>query len=354
MQICNKSKRVFKILNTLPFFKALCDTDLLEGFALFDPLLETASFLVSWYEFRIPGSSEWSSELSKANLDRAVLREMILHGDWPALGMFIDWEFSTPSLPFLAAWLAWHGIVPSPDMNVASRSEDWWRSTAKSQLELVKPRNIRADSASIQLLVTAAATTRAVHGRLLESFELFDEGLATLSTSNFQVLLRTLATVQFNENPALRLSSESPQLLEKGKSASKIRRNLSALRAGVGTSKEVVKIFVRARLDKVKATQAHIASDPRSSCTANSSFYIKHGLDIAVNTAKRASTQVPFLVKDRSTTDFSDTIGWSNEKMVIEFSLAALESDPRSAGLAFSKLLIYLRGAKRSTKDRKD
>ena len=356
MEICNKKTQVFKVLKTLPFFKALYNSDLLEGFVLFNPLLETASFLVSWLEFRTPGSRDWSSELSKEKLDRAVLREMILHGTWPALGMFVDWDISAPSLAFLAAWLAWHGIVPSPDMNVAFRSELWWRSAAKSQLELVrtKPRNIRVDSASIKLLVSAAATTRAVHGRLLESFELFDEGLATLSPSNFQVLLRTLATVHFTENPALRLSSESPQLLEQGEHAWNIARNLSALGAGVATSNGDVKIFMRARLDKVTATLAHIASDPRSSCTANSSFYLKHGVDIAVNKAKASKIQVPYLVNGRAyTTDFSDAIGWRDEKMVIAFSLAALESDPISTGLAFSKLLTRLR-AKRSTKESND
>jgi len=362
MSICNKRKRVFRILNTLPFFKALCDNEVLVGIAMFDPILEEASLLVTWLEFRLPGSRVWSSGLERGKLDRAVLRDMLLHGSSPGLGTFVDWEASTPSLAFLAAWLGWYGIVPSPDMNAASRSEEWWRSTAKSQLDHtrtlnsalhnVTPRNARADSNSIQLLVAAAATTRAIQGRLLESLELFEgEGLARLSPKNFEVLLRTLATVQFPATAAICLSSESKHSEMEGNTAWNVGRRLRAISASTGTATNALQVYMRAHGDRVRATRAHIATDPRSNSPVNSQFYAKYGLDVAMGAARAAKFVGPYLIRKRTAFTIgkvvSEAMGWRDMRNVvesiIELSLAAATSDQKGTGLAFAKLLIYLR-----------
>ena len=89
--LCQDKRRTFKILRTLPFFGALCDTESISGTVLFDPSIESTDLLRAWIVYRDPAQERWSETVTRPRLVRAVARNMLLHTS-PCLGMFVNFN----------------------------------------------------------------------------------------------------------------------------------------------------------------------------------------------------------------------------------------------------------------------
>ena len=359
---CSHHKRVFRILQTLPFFQALCGRGDMAGMVFFDPTAEATPLLLLWLEYRAPGSRAWSTTLPRRELDREVVRDMLLHGTSPGLGGFSGWDPQLPSTAFLERYLAWYGIVPSApeDARHPPPPEAWWRATAARQLTYTakgveKLVLLSSDEAPLGLsaLVRAAATTRAFRGRLMESFELADDHtLARLDKASFDTVLRTLAGVQFPPSAVDDvLSSETHEERLKGETAWQVGRMLRALRERTGIAARELRQYVEVTYDGVKVTQARMAEDPRSNSIANSEFYARHGLTVALKAAAATKHVGAFLATNASKTAVTSVLrkatGWEANARVSEdlvrLGLAVARTDAQGSLLAFAHLLVHVR-----------
>lgn len=363
---CNPHKRIFRVLKTLPFFQALCGRGDMVGVVPFDPTSERTSFLIAWLEYRLPGSRAWTTTLPRPALERTTIRDILLHGTSPGIGTFLNWDPATASLDFIRSFLSWYGIVPSPDEHMTARSEAWWRSTAGAQLvstgtsiaiARLTPRNARASDISLALLVRAAATTRAMRGRLMEAFELVDDrALSRLSPRDFEILLRTLASEQFpldDGKHSILLSSETADEQYQADIEWQVGRQLRALRAKTGTAMQELHMYVEAKKTGIRSTRARLAVDPRSSSAVNSEFYARHGLTVALKSAQVGSKVGVFIVTGmvarKLGKETRKITGWQHSGKVanslVSLGLAVHTKNPKAAATAVAALILYLRQA---------
>jgi hypothetical protein len=295
--LCEDTKRTFRILRTLPFFTALCDAETLSGVVLFNPSLESTSLLKAWLVYRDPALQLWVLEASRPHIIRAVVRNMIIYGPSPALGLFVEFDPNYTSISFLASWLTWYGIIPSPDMDLAARSEIWWRRVAtERRTEMANSAHLlqlKADSqlASIRggykSLLVSLSVAHIQRDNLIASFESLDKGaINRLSPKDFNILLTTLASLRIPDLQSEALSSDTEEERQKSSLMMQLFRQTRAIANNTGSDTTTYKNYVTIKKDNMKHKQARLRADPESSKAINSSFWMKHGIDMALRTKK--------------------------------------------------------------------
>ncbi len=334
---------------------------------MFNPDLEGNAFLIRWMEYRIPGSSSWTQKLSRPNLIHAVVRDMVLHGDSPSLGMFLDFKPETPSLQFLADWLAWFGVIPAPDLDVHKRSDRWWRYQAEIQLRVAKstrtgallitPQNVRALDKDFEKLTSTLTALRAAKGRLLENFELLEtQGLGHLSPRNFRLFLSRLIS---NRARALTkedlLPAENDESKLETEDAWALGRYLRALRASVGTSMDTFVTFVNAPRNGALKVRAKLIQNPHSNSPVNVSFFYKHLLSGALALEAGAKGVLWYKISEKGKKlvegwlknhDYVDKRRLSEG--IIDFIRNIIQRNQKGALAALTKVVLHMNKTKRN------
>jgi len=331
--VCTQQKRTFRILRALPFFQALCDRNSIRGTVLFDPSGESDMLLRHWIMYRDPTLKPWVKRAPRDRLIREAVRDMILHGSSPALGMFLDFDPQRVSIAFLSAWLGWFGIIPSPDLDLAARSEAWWRDMAVIRLaETRKSPLIQADQVRVgirdtsMLLVRTLTTARVTRDRMVESMEVLDDCVVnSLSTRDFNIFLHVLAKERFPEDTMDMLSGETDQERDSGDVLWQVFRHTRALAARTGTGMLEVRHYVSMKHNAIKRERARVAADPGSSNASNSSFWIKHGLDITVRSLSGTGAMSTLLLQGAAIQIFGTSLksktGWENSNAIIRTTI---------------------------------
>jgi hypothetical protein len=287
------SARTFRILSTLPFFRALCDKKLLSGIVLFNPELESDELLRRWLVYRDPTLAPWARAAPRVSLIHEAIREMLLHGESPALGTFVEFDTSGVSVSFLASWLAWYGVIPGPNGDIAARTDSWWRVAAEERLQEMKVSPLRlqfmTDSqarsirGSSQRLAKANARARVIRDRLLQGFETLDnQVVGRFSTQDFNMLLKILAHDRYPRDSADIISAHTLEQQQKRLEEYKIFRATHAIASATGTAMVNIGRYVEEKKNVLRLAHMQVATDPQSFEVNNASFWVKHGLAMAL------------------------------------------------------------------------
>lgn len=281
--VCSGRKRTFRILSTLPFFKAMCNRESIEGSVSFDPTLEVDETLILWLEYRRPGSSWAKGFPNRDTLMRMVLRDMILYGSIRGLGMFTSFQTDRVSLPFIVRWLAWHGISISPEDDSASFSLSWWYSQVNRQKERVRKMKLPVKGEiDVFQMVQTLSIARSLHFTLLEAFEYLDDSaIQHLSKAHFEALLGVLAKTRFATEDVFTIGTGSSKA--ERDVDNEIRRSYSALLSQTGTSKWLNRLYIRHGKVPSEFFKLTVLGDSRDDDITNHAFCDKHCVDLALN-----------------------------------------------------------------------
>ena len=361
VKICtmkNSKKRIHRILTSLPFFQAFCREIEVKGFVIFDPTCEPVELLVAWLEYRVPGSSVWSISLPRVALDRLVVGDMITHGAFPHLGMFLNWNPNVASIQFVRNFLGWYGIATGPS---DTRTEKAWRELAVAQIESTGTVRVEKDpkqttgadtTSALQILVETLTVLRSKQGMLMETFEsIDDEFLVHLKESSFTEVRHLIANspVSQEAEDSIRISSESKEEETEGNSAWVLGRHLRALRASTGTVSKELRPYMEATNSYVRATQARVVDDPRNLSTGNSSFYTRYGIKAANKGLRMAKSMGIFLISDvlseKMGKFLTDKLEFKDKNRIADTLLslaqAAERKDKNAAIMSFAGILAH-------------
>lgn len=361
VNICTMStskKRIHRILTSLPFFQAFCRESNIKGFVIFDPTCEPVELIVAWLEYRLPGSSIWSISLPRVALDRLVIGDMITHGAYPHLGMFLNWDPNVATLNFVQNFLGWYGIATG---NSDGRTEKDWRQLAVVQIESTGTVRVEKDpkkakgvdtASSWPILVETLTVLRSKQGMLMETFELIDDRLlVNLTDSSFSELRHLIANspVSQEAKDSTRISSESKDEQTEGDSAWVLGRHLRALRANTGTVSKELRPYMEATNNHVRTTQARVVADPRNLSADNSAFYTRYGIKAANKGLNLVKSVGIFLVSDTISQKMgeflTDKLEFKDKNRIADSLLslaqAAARKDKNSAIITFAGMLAH-------------
>lgn len=339
----------------------------MSGTVLFNPNLESDALLRRWLVYRNPTLDQWVLSADRANLIRESVRDMLLFGGSPALGTFVDFDVSSVSTSFLASWLSWYGVIPASDTDIGARSEAWWRQVAGERLEEMRHSPLlarfRADSqaesisGSVERMVAALSATTVARDRLMHGFESLDRHTINhLAPREFNVLLRMLAQRRFPQDPADVLSAKTVEEMQEYNTAYRLFRSTRAIASRTGTAMVDLKHYVELKKGELRERRAQLATDSDSSNLANGSFWLKHGIGLALKSAEGLEGAVKVAVVSGSVKVLTHALknklaDWENADSVVRQAVLLIKSlhakEMAGTAAATAALITALRSRKK-------